>query len=566
MPMIQRRRPHSGADQWSWPADTHPVLKQVWARRPISSPEELDLALAGLLPVGEFGALAAAVDLLQRYRERRIVIVGDFDADGATSTALMVLGLRALGFAEIDYFVPDRFTLGYGLSAALVERLLARAPALIVTVDNGISSHAGVAAAHAHGIEVLITDHHLPAAELPPAAAIVNPNVPGEAFGGKNLAGVGVAFYLLAALARQVDPGLRVSDYLDIVALGTVADLVPLDRTNRILVRQGLKRIRAGRTRPGILALCELAGVEPREIAESALGFQLAPRLNAAGRLDDMSLGIQCLLTDDPEQAARLAGQLDGLNRARRDIEQRMKLEAAALVDDLALDADAPGVVCLYRNDWHEGLVGLVASRIKDRCHRPTIAFAPADGGRLKGSARSVPGFHLRDALAEVDALQPGLIERFGGHAMAAGLTLRSEALDTFRQLMQAVGERHLTPELLAREIHTDGELAAADCTLPVAALLRDAGPWGQGFPEPRFDGSFELLDCRVLKDRHTQMKLRPVGAQAALSAIAFNQCNPDWYPGQQLHVVYRLTVNEYGGRQQLQLVVEYSEPGHTGP
>lgn len=564
MPLIEQRRPVEGSEQWTWPSEMHHVLRQVLSRRAIESPAELALSLSALTPVGQFGALDRAVALLESHRDARVTIVGDFDADGATSTALMYLGLSLFGFRALGFFLPDRFTLGYGLTPGVVDRVAECDTSLIVTVDNGVSSAAGVEAAHARGIEVLVTDHHLPPPELPRADAIVNPNLREERFSAKNLAGVGVVFYLLAALGRMHGQGGAVSRFLDLVALGTVADLVPLDRGNRILVRQGLERIRAGRCRPGITALLEIAGVDPIRVDESALAFQVAPRLNAAGRLDDMSLGVRCLITDSLEEAREIAGELDTLNRERRELERRMREDASRLVEArLARERGTPpSVMCLYQDDWHEGIVGLVASKIRERCHRPTFAFAPAEGGRLKGSGRSVPGFHLRDALAEVDAFHPGVIERFGGHAMAAGLTLPAAALDAFRGAIEEVGERRLAPEDLAERILTDGELAARDLTLDVAHLLRDAGPWGQAFPEPRFEGLFELAEARLLKEAHLKMRLRPLEGSRALGAIAFHVARKDWSAGQILRVVYRLGVNDYGGTRSLELVVEHLEEG----
>jgi single-stranded-DNA-specific exonuclease len=563
MAVIEQRQPVRGSEHWAWPPDTHRVLRQVLSRREIGSPEDLTLALSRLTPVGEFAQLSQAVALLERHRARHVVIVGDFDADGATSTALMYLGLRELGFREVTFFLPDRFTLGYGLTPEVVERVCDRSPSLIVTVDNGISSAAGVEAAHDCGIEVLITDHHLPPNELPRADAIVNPNLRAESFRGKNLAGVGVAFYLLAALGKALGAPGAAARYLDLVALGTVADLVPLDRGNRILIRHGLERIRAGRCRPGVRALLEVAGIAAPRVDESVLAFQAAPRLNAAGRLEDMATGVRCLTTDSAREAGELASRLDALNRERRDLERRMRDDASRLVDAervLGGAEEPPPVVCLYQADWHEGIVGLVASKIKDSCHRPTFAFAPTDGGRIKGSGRSVPGFHLRDALAEVDALAPGLIERFGGHAMAAGLTLPIDALGAFRAAIEEVGSRRLGPELRARRILTDGELAASDLTLDVARLLKDAGPWGQSFPEPRFEGRFELLEARLLKDAHLKMIVRPPARDAAIGAIAFNVACKDWRAGQTLRMVYRLAVNDYASVGDVELIVEHIE------
>lgn len=562
MPKIERRSPVAGCDDWPWPAGMHRVLRQVLSRRPIASTDELTLDLKHLTPVGRFDALGAAVELLLRHRQGTVVIVGDFDADGATSSALAYLTLRALGFADVHYFIPDRFELGYGLSPEVVARTRDMSPTLIVTVDNGITSVEGVACARDAGIDVLITDHHLPPAELPRANAIVNPNLRGDTFSGKHLAGVGVAFYLLAALGKALGRGNAVLEHVDLVALGTVADLVRLDRSNRILVNQGLRRLRAGRCRPGLKALARVAGAELAALTSATLGYQIAPRLNAAGRLDDMSVGVRCLVTDDEDEARDIAARLDGLNRERRQLETRMRDEAVELVDAArVLDGAAlPTVVCLSHDEWHEGLVGLVASRIKERYYRPTFAFAPADGGRLKGSGRSIPGFHLRDALAEVAAEVPGLIERFGGHAMAAGLTLKTEGLAVFRRAIEAVGARRLDDESFAESILTDGEIDCVDMNVDVATLLRSAGPWGQGFPEPRFDGRFELLRRSVLKDAHLKMSLRPAGGATPVEAIAFNRADDTFEPGAELTLVYRLDVNDYFDTPRVQLIVDHVE------
>lgn len=565
---IERRPVVAGAERWAWPEGLHPVLRQVFSRRTLGSAEELGLGLGALTPIGEFRALEGAVELLCRHRDSSIVVVGDFDADGATSSALVCLTLRALGFGRVRYFIPDRFELGYGLTPEVVARTRPFAPRLIVTVDNGVTSVAGVEAARAAGIDVLVTDHHLPGAVLPPANVLVDPNIPGDPFAGKHLAGVGVVFYLLAALGRALGQPKAVLEYLDLVALGTVADLVRLDRSNRILVSQGLRRIRAGRCRPGLAALVELAGARLADATAGLLGYQIGPRLNAAGRLDDMSIGVRCLVTADEGEAAALAARLDALNRERRELEARMREEAVELLAAVSAEriagdgAALPHVVCLAREDWHQGLVGLVASRIKERCTRPTFAFAPAGDGRLKGSGRSIAGLHLRDALAEVDARHPGLIERFGGHAMAAGLTLAPGAFDDFAAAVDAVGRERLGPDAFAERILTDGELAPEHLCVEVAALLRDAGPWGQGFPEPCFDGRFEVVGGRVVKDAHLKLKLRPAGGRATLDAIAFNAAGKA-RPTGELRLVYRLGVNAYfAATPRVELVVEHIESG----
>ena len=566
-PGIVQRPPIPGSELWVWPEGTHRVLRQVFCRRLIGSPRELDLALKKLRPVGEFDEVEDGVELLLRHRKGRVVIAGDFDADGATGAALLRLCLRDFGFESVDVFIPDRFELGYGLTPAAVERVGQRGPSLIVTVDNGITSIAGTAAARDRGMDVLITDHHLPGPELPAANAIVNPNLEGSAFGGKSLAGVGVAFYLMAALGRRLDAAGHVARYLDLVAIGTMADMVKLDRSNRILIDQGLARIRAGLCRPGVRALCQVAKVPHDAVTAGHLAYQIAPRLNAAGRLDDMRVGVRCLVSESAEEALALADTLNELNLERRAIGARMDsealedLNAETLVDSQA----APPVVCLFRENWHEGLVGLVASRIKERFHRPAFAFAPNDSGTLKGSGRSVRGFHLRDALVDVDAANPGLIARFGGHAMAAGLTLRRDGFAEFRDAIEAVGRRRLEPEHLADKVFTDGELDARDITLEVAELLRDAGPWGQGFPEPLFEGKFRLIGQRLVGGAHLRMRVAPEGGRKPVNAIAFKQGPGNWGPGDRLWLAYRLDVNEYHMDPEVQLVVEHIRPFNAG-
>lgn len=560
MTEIERRRVTIDGAHWSWPAEVHPVLRQVLSRRNLGSPAELDLHLRHLAPVGRFGALPAAVELLLGHRHGHVVVVGDFDADGATSTALVVLALRNLGFAEVSYFIPDRFELGYGLSPEAVTRIERLGPTLIVTVDNGVSSTDGVAAARKAGIDVLITDHHLAPAQLPDANVIVNPNLPGDLFPGKQLAGVGVAFYLMAALGKELGRGSLAAEYLDLVALGTIADLVRLDHGNRILVDQGVRRLRAGRCRPGLRALCEVADVDRATAGASVLGFQLSPRLNAAGRLEDMTLGVRCLLTDSLAEARVLAARLDELNRKRRKLEARMKAEAFELVERSVVLAEGElgAIICLQRDDWHEGIVGLIAARLKDCYQRPAFAFAPTEGGGLKGSARSIAGFHIRDALAAIDAKYPGLIARFGGHAMAAGLSIARRDFAAFVEAIEAVTEAWVDSDALTTKILTDGELEPSQLSVSTASLLRESGPWGQGFPEPRFDGCFELLDFRVLKSAHLKMTLRPLRDDSTIDAIAFNRPASEWPRGAQLRIAYRLDVNDYSPTPRLQLIVEH--------
>jgi single-stranded-DNA-specific exonuclease len=547
-----------------------PLLSRLYAMRGVTASRELDYSLECMIPVGELGGVDAAVELLLQHfqQQSRIIIIGDFDTDGATSTALVVRQLRRLGYLHVDFLVPNRFTFGYGLTPEIVALAAQRNPELIITVDNGISSLAGVAAANSLGIPVLVTDHHLAGAELPQAAAIVNPNAPGNAFPSKALAGVGVAFYLMAALTRaMVLRGLAAGDrtsvaqLLDLVALGTVADVVPLDANNRILVAQGMRRIRAGRCVPGIRAMLEAANKRIETCMAADLGFQVGPRLNAAGRLDDMSLGIQCLLTDDPDEARTIAAQLTQLNLDRRDIEQQMQDEAMSILEQMQLDAESlPLGLCLYEASWHQGVVGLVASRVKDRVHRPVIAMAMADEAALKGSARSIPGVHIRDVLDAVAAHHPGLIDKFGGHAMAAGLSIGADKLESFRAAFDTEVSRWMTQDDAIGMVFSDGELQFSECSLETARQLRDAGPWGQGFPEPMFDGEFAVIDSRVLAERH--LKLKVDAGDQVIEAIAFRHFDHDAAPqvraGDRVQLAYRLDVNEFRGEERLQMVVEH--------
>jgi single-stranded-DNA-specific exonuclease len=550
-----------------------PVLARLYAARGIAEASAIDAALEGLLPVGTLEGIEAAVDLLLAHRcaEGSVLVVGDFDADGATSSALIVRALRAYGFASVDFLVPNRFEYGYGLSEPIVELAARRAPTLIITVDNGISSLEGVAAARARGIDVLVTDHHLPGAQLPAANVIVNPNLANANFGSRALAGVGVAFYVMAALHRR----LRVleaqqnwpspSQWLDLVALGTVADIVPLDRNNRILVAQGLARIRAGRCTPGVRALLEVGGRSLPTVIASDLGFAAGPRLNAAGRLDDMSIGIQCLLADTLADAMQGAERLDALNRERREIESRMQEQALAAVRNLR-EADETGEgprrhgLCLFDPDWHQGVVGLVAGRVKERVRRPVVAFAAAGEGLLRGSARSVEGVHVRDVFEAIATRRPGLLGRFGGHAMAAGLTLELAHLDEFAREFDAEVARWQQGGSLADRIETDGELEVADISLATAELLRGAGPWGQAFPEPSFDQRFRIRNTRVVGERHLKMWVELEGSQRRFDAIAFNffQGRSDTKVPELAHLVYRLDINEYAGERRLQLLVDH--------
>ena len=572
---VIRRRPTGRIDEL--PSALHPVLRRVYAGRGVQQPGELDLSLEHLIPVRALGGIGNAVDLLLHHRDHRIAVVGDFDADGATSTALVVRQLRRLGFADVQFVVPNRFQYGYGLTPEIVRLVAEREPQLIVTVDNGMSSHAGVDTARSFGIDVLITDHHLPGASVPAAAALVNPNAPGEAFPSKSLAGVGVAFYVMAALTRELQSrgfapaSAAIAELLDLVALGTVADLVPLDYNNRILVHQGLRRIRAGRCVAGIRALIEASERTISQVIAADLGFQIGPRLNAAGRLDDMTIGIQCLLTDDLIEARMLAARLSQLNRDRRELEQRMQQDALATLADMrAEDPSLPLGLCLFDESWHQGVVGLVASRVKDRVHRPVIAMARGDDRTLKGSARSVPGVHIRDVLDAIAAREPELIDKFGGHAMAAGLSIRADRLERFCAAFDAEVRRWLAPDAIAGVVESDGELSAAELCLETAHALRAAGPWGQAFPEPIFDGEFRVSEARVLGERHLKLKLRPHDGPVC-EAIAFRHFDDDdacvVKPEQRVQLAYRADVNQYNGTERLQLVVEHIEcltAGHS--
>jgi single-stranded-DNA-specific exonuclease len=556
-----RRRPHQVCEDFA--GHLHPVLRRVYAARGIADDSELDLSLERLLPVGSLEGLDAATQLLGAHRAAgRVLVVGDFDTDGATSTALLVRALRALHFAHVDFLVPNRFRCGYGLTPEIVALAAERAPTLIVTVDNGVSSVAGVEAAREIGVPVLVTDHHLPGMVLPRAAAIVNPNLPGSRFASSALAGVGVTFYLAAALARALgESGFRAADYLDLVALGTVADMVPLDRNNRILVWQGIKRIRAGRCVAGIRALLEAAGRDRAHLSAADLGFAVAPRLNAAGRLTDMSVGIACLLADDFSEAQRLAAMLTQLNDERREIEQRMQSEALELAKNLREGESAESAgICLFDESWHQGVVGLVAGRIKDRLHRPVIAFARAEDGSLRGSARSVSGINIRDALDSVATLRPELIDKFGGHAMAAGLSMQESHLPAFRLEFAAEIARRANPELLSGAIYSDGALSAAELCIGTAEALRGAGPWGQGFPEPAFDGEFTVEEARLVGDKHMKMRLRlPRSGGEPIDAIAFGYIgspseNANLSRGTAVQLVYRLEINHYRDTARVQL------------
>jgi len=574
-PLTIRRRP-AGAASWGSAAGVHPVLERVYAARGIDDPEQVRYRLGAMASPQALGGIETACRLLAEAmaQDRHICVVGDFDCDGATGTAVAIRGLRLLGAGRVDYRVPNRFVHGYGLTPALVDTLAEPMPDLVVTVDSGIACLAGVAAAKARGMRVLVTDHHLPGPELPVADAIVNPNAPGDGFPSKALAGVGVMFYLLVALrghlraagwferTGRAEPDLAC--LLDLVALGTVADLVPLDYNNRLLVDAGLRRIRARRACAGILALLESAGREAATTAPADLGFAVAPRVNAAGRLEDMALGIECLLTDDSGAARSMAERLAAINAERRELQANMLEQGEAFVERWIAERGPEGLplgLTLFEDDWHAGVVGLVASKLKDRLNRPVVACAPVlDGGEeVRGSARSIRGVHVRDVLAEVDARHPGLIGRFGGHAMAAGLTLQRAAVPRFAAAFDAVIRERAAPELFEPVLLSDGELAPGDFTGELAGQLRYAGPWGQGFAEPLFDGEFAVANWRVVAERHLGLSLRLPGREDPLNAIQFHGWSGEPPPAR-LRLAYRLVPDDYRGKGAVQLIVEHRQ------
>jgi single-stranded-DNA-specific exonuclease len=570
-PRIERRVANTLGD---WPDSVHPVLQRVYAARGIASPAEIEHRLAALLTPQSLGGLDRACELIEAAlrRDARIMIVGDFDADGATGTALALRGLRMLGARNLSYAVPNRFRHGYGLTPLLVDELREQLPELLITVDNGVAANAGVAAAKALGLQVVVTDHHLPGTVLPAADAIVNPNLDGDAFPSKALAGVGVMFYLLLALRAHLrgrgwfgersiaEPDL--STLLDLVALGTVADLVPLDRNNRILVDAGLKRIRNGRACAGINALFDSGKRDLARAVASDLGFVVGPRINAAGRLEDMRIGIECLLTDDPARAAQLAETLSAMNAERRELQTDMVEQAEGEVRKwtAAHGTDAiPHGVVLFDPDWHHGVVGLVASKLKESLQRPVIACAAA-GDEIRASGRSIAGFHLRDALAEIDARHPGLLLRFGGHAMAAGLSLHRNDVGRFTAAFDAVARERIAPEQLESILLSDGELAASDFSVELARQLRAGGPWGQAFPEPLFDGDFMVESWKIVGEKHLKFRLRADGITTPLEGILFN-APLDAQPPARLRAAYQLELDEWQGLLRLQLLLRHIEP-----
>ena len=563
------RRPQKNSQHFL--EQLHPRLKQIYADRGVDEAAQLNRSAKALLHYDQLQGVEKAVSLLVQAiaHNKKIIVVGDFDADGATSTALSMMSLWMMGSTHHDYLVPNRFDFGYGLSPEIVEVAAQQQAEVIMTVDNGIACFTGVEKAKSLGITVIVTDHHLAAESLPIADAIVNPNQPGCGFLSKNLAGVGVAFYLMLALRAELKangwfeqqglPVPNLATLLDLVALGTVADVVPLDDNNRILVHQGLQRIRSDKCRPGIQAIIDVAGKQRSRLVASDLGFVVGPRLNAAGRLDDMSLGIECLMTDNPARARQIAVKLDSLNRERREIEGSMQQEAVKALEGLDLEESAlPFGLVLYQADYHQGVIGILAGRIKDKYYRPTIAFAHQDDDTLKGSARSIPGLHIRDLLEEINSRYPDIIGKFGGHAMAAGLSLPLKNLSAFEHVFHQIAEENLKDTPLAGELISDGELQTEDFTLAFALCLKEAGPWGQGFPEPLFDGEFELIDQRLVGSKHLKMIVKHQSG-VLIDAIAFNVDLALWPNARCSHVniAYKLDINEFRGRTSLQLMVE---------
>ncbi len=557
------------------PDSIHPVLKRIYASRNIKSSEDLDYSLGSLIPYEELSGVDDAVILLQEMitQKKRILIVADFDADGATSCALAIRGLTAMGAEDVIYVVPNRFEHGYGLSPKIVDVALDHDPDLIVTVDNGISSISGVEHAKKNGIKVLITDHHLPGDKLPSADVIINPQLKEDKFPSKNLAGVGVIFYILLALRAKLKaedwfdeknikyPNL--ANLLDLVALGTISDLVPLDKNNRTMVAHGLKLMRKNKSKAGILAILNQSGRQLSTLTSGDLSFAIAPRLNAAGRLTDMSLGIECLLTDDKENATEMAKKLNQLNIERRQIQDNMEEQAFTEFEKYLQDTSKkiPHGICIYNQNWHQGVVGILAAKIKEKFNRPVVVFAQECQGILKGSARSITELHIKDVFDEIARLYPELILTFGGHAMAAGLTIEESQFDRFSDVFNKVVDRCISSDSLEDQCLTDGELSGDDFSLPLALAIQNAGPWGQSFPEPIFVGQFKILDKRVVGESHLKLKLQSRNNNT-LDAIAFNMTDDDWPSKlEQITSTYRLGINNYRGHSQIQLFIEHIEP-----
>ncbi|WP_031415008.1 single-stranded-DNA-specific exonuclease RecJ [Vibrio parahaemolyticus] len=562
------------------PDSIPPILKRIYINRGITDIAQLETSARGLHSYQKLGGIEQAVELLFQaiQEQKRIIVVGDFDADGATSSALSVLALRLLGSNNVDYLVPNRFEDGYGLSPEVVDQALELGAEMIMTVDNGVSSIEGVRYAKENGITVLVTDHHLPGQVLPEVDAMVNPNLDSCAFPSKALAGVGVAFYLMMALcvhmrkhnwfAQQGMQEPKLMELIDLVALGTVADVVPLDENNRILVHQGLQRIRAGKARPGIQALIEVAKRDARRLVASDFGFALGPRINAAGRLDDMSFGVELLMCNNIHAARRMASELDGLNQTRKEIEEGMKQEAMAFCERLQFgeNSELPYGLSLFQRDWHQGVIGILASRIKEKFHRPVIAFADGGEGTIKGSCRSIPGLHMRDALDFIDTQNPGLIIKFGGHAMAAGLTIKEQDFERFSRLFDEVVKKELDEAALKGVILTDGELKPEEFSMHIAEQLRAGGPFGQAFPEPIFDGEFKVLHQKLVGEKHLKLMLEPLykghPTNVMIDGIAFNVDLRRWPDAsvKTVRLAYKLDVNEFRGNQSLQLMIDHIE------
>ncbi|MDF4458057.1 single-stranded-DNA-specific exonuclease RecJ [Vibrio parahaemolyticus] len=573
-----QRRPES--DLSLLPDSIPPILKRIYINRGITDIAQLETSARGLHSYQKLGGIEQAVELLFQaiQEQKRIIVVGDFDADGATSSALSVLALRMLGSNNVDYLVPNRFEDGYGLSPEVVDQALELGAEMIMTVDNGVSSIEGVRYAKENGITVLVTDHHLPGQVLPEVDAMVNPNLDSCAFPSKALAGVGVAFYLMMALCVHMrkhnwftQQGMqepKLMELIDLVALGTVADVVPLDENNRILVHQGLQRIRAGKARPGIQALIEVAKRDARRLVASDFGFALGPRINAAGRLDDMSFGVELLMCNNIHAARRMASELDGLNQTRKEIEEGMKQEAMAFCERLQFgeNSELPYGLSLFQRDWHQGVIGILASRIKEKFHRPVIAFADGGEGTIKGSCRSIPGLHMRDALDFIDTQNPGLIIKFGGHAMAAGLTIKEQDFERFSRLFDEVVKKELDEAALKGVILTDGELKPEEFSMHIAEQLRAGGPFGQAFPEPIFDGEFKVLHQKLVGEKHLKLMLEPLykghPTNVMIDGIAFNVDLRRWPDAsvKTVRLAYKLDVNEFRGNQSLQLMIDHIE------
>ncbi len=552
----------------------HPVLQNIYLSRGIQQAEELDRSLKRLPSPWLLSGMKEIVNHLVNAIEtqKKILVIADFDADGATSCCVAIRGLQMLGAANLSFIVPNRFEYGYGLTPEIVQLAETQKPDILITVDNGISSIEGVKTAKEHGITVLITDHHLPGNELPEADAIVNPVLDAE-FPGRSLAGVGVIFYVIMALRsrlrelnwfnRQMIQEPNLGRLLDYVALGTVADVVPLDQVNRVLVHQGLLRIRSGQCHPGLRALIEVSGRNYQSMTASDLGFALGPRLNAAGRLDDMALGIECLLTDDEDIAKEISEQLDELNNDRKEIEGQMKIEAMGLLDEMKAldDAHLPAGVCLFDQNWHQGVIGILASRVKDRLHRPVIAFAPAEQGEIKGSARSIQGVHIRDVLSDIASSHPSVLKKFGGHAMAAGMTLKMSDYPVFSLAFDEMVGKRLEDMDIDQKVYSDGELNEEDISLHFADLLQESGPWGQEFPEPAFEGVFDVVQSRIVGRNHLKLVLRRPFSELLIDAIAFNVEQPEqWLGLRKIKTVYKLDVNEYRGNRSVQFILQYLE------